>query len=250
MASVSTTNDTLLNGQIRLRQPARGYRAGIDPILLAASVDPDNGQAVADLGTGVGSAALCLAYRVPSLKIAGFEVSRTSVALALENVSANGVQDRVTIACADVLDSRALPETSFDQAISNPPFYLKGKGTQSPEAGRERAVRLDAEGIAAWVRSAAKVLRPGGYATFVFATDRLDLLLTAMASRFGGLRIYPFWIRAGGSAKRVIVQGRKGSGAPTQVLAGMVLHNSDGSFTEDAEAVLRGGQAIDLDPAI
>ena len=249
MIEPDTTSDTLLNGRVFLRQPARGYRVGVDPVLLAAAVPVRNNEAVADLGAGAGAAALCLACRVGSAKVTAFEISGEFVALAQQNVHANDVEGRVTVVCADILDSRALPEAHFDHVLSNPPFYREGRGTASPVAGRNRSLRLDEKGIVAWVRSAAKVLKPGGSASFIFSADWLEVLLAAMTPRFGGLRIYPFWARAGANAKRVIVQGRKGSGAPTQFLPGMVLHNGDGSFTEAADAVLRGGRAINIETA-
>ena len=247
MTDAESTTDTLLNGQVKLKQPARGYRVGLDPVLLAAAVAAENGETIADFGTGVGAAALCLTSRDASVRVTGFEISDATATFARENVVTNRVEDRVAIKCLDILDRRQLPEAEFDQLLSNPPFYLEGQGTRSPSAGRERAMRLDADGIAMWVRAGAKVLRQGGYATFIFPADRLEVLLGAMTPRFGGTLIFPLWKQAGGPAKRVIVQGRKGSGAPTQLSPGMALHNVDGSFTEVADAVLRHGRAITLD---
>jgi hypothetical protein len=42
------------------------------------------------------------------------------------------------------------------------------------------------------------------------------------------------------------VQGRKGSRAAPRLLPGLVLHEHDGRYTAKAEAVLRGGEALDL----
>ena len=44
----------------------------------------------------------------------------------------------------------------------------------------------------------------------------------------------------------MLVQGRKGSRAPLRLMRGLVLHVEDGGFSAAAEAVLRGGQALDL----
>jgi hypothetical protein len=59
------THDAFLGGMLRLWQPRSGYRAGVDPVLLAASVPAVAGQRVLELGCGVGTAILCLAARVP-----------------------------------------------------------------------------------------------------------------------------------------------------------------------------------------
>ncbi|MDH3738917.1 MAG: methyltransferase, partial [Alphaproteobacteria bacterium] len=64
-ASVTTTEDWLLNGRVRFHQPTNGYRVAIDPILLAATVVARAGDRALELGCGTGAAALCLHHRVP-----------------------------------------------------------------------------------------------------------------------------------------------------------------------------------------
>ena len=62
------TKDNFLGGGIRIWQPKKGYRAGIDPILLAASVNASEGQKVLDLGCGVGTASFAIGYRVKNVE--------------------------------------------------------------------------------------------------------------------------------------------------------------------------------------
>ena len=50
--------DAFLGERLRIRQPATGYRAGSDPVFLAASVPALPGQSVLELGTGAGTALL------------------------------------------------------------------------------------------------------------------------------------------------------------------------------------------------
>ncbi|MCU0955509.1 MAG: hypothetical protein MUC37_13135 [Hyphomicrobium sp.] len=56
---LATTEDAFLGGRLRILQPARGYRAGMDAVLLAASVESGYGT-VLDCGAGVGTAGLCV----------------------------------------------------------------------------------------------------------------------------------------------------------------------------------------------
>ena len=96
------TQDTLLDGRVSLRQPAAGYRAAIDPVLLAAAVPAQPGDRVLDVGAGVGAAALCLAQRVENIRVTGIEVQRELVRLAGENVMLNGLEDHVRILVGDI----------------------------------------------------------------------------------------------------------------------------------------------------
>ena len=84
-----TTEDDFLGGRLRVRQPARGYRSGIDPVLLAASVPAKTGDHVLEIGTGSGVALLCLMRRVSGLSAVGVERNTELAALARANSSAN-----------------------------------------------------------------------------------------------------------------------------------------------------------------
>ena len=61
------TEDAFLGGQLRLRQPKSGHRAGHDAMLLAAATAARPGDRVVDFGAGVGAAGLAVASRVAGL---------------------------------------------------------------------------------------------------------------------------------------------------------------------------------------
>ena len=89
------TDDKFLMGRLRLLQPAQGYRAATDPVLLAAACPASAGQSVLDLGCGAGAAALCLAARVPGLALAGLELQPGYADLARRNAARNGIAMQV-----------------------------------------------------------------------------------------------------------------------------------------------------------
>src|SRR3954471_22182461 len=87
------TDDAVLGGRLRLRQPRRGHRVGHDAILLAAAADAGPGDHVVDLGAGVGAAGLALAVRQPGVNLTLLEVDPELAALASENAVRNGLAD-------------------------------------------------------------------------------------------------------------------------------------------------------------
>ena len=238
--------DGLLHGRIRLRQPRRGYRVAIDTAFLAAAVPAAAGDCIADLGTGVGGAALCLAARVPGASVAGLDVEPAFLDLARENVALNAMHGRITVIGGDVCDPP--PEFTagaFDHVMANPP-YMKARGADpSPDELKARATVEGRATLNYWVEAASAAVAEGGTITFVHRADRAAELLKLLEWRAGDIVLCPLWPKEGQDAKRVLVQARKGAGGAIRFAAGLVLHRDDGRFTREAEAVLAGG-GLDL----
>lgn len=240
--------DQFLNGAVKVYQPKQGYRAGVDPVLLAACTPAIAGETVLELGCGVGVASLCLATRVPGVLLSGVEVQADYADLARQNADANGIE--MDVHCGDL---RCLPEVltqqSFDHVIANPPYYLRSNGTAATDAGREIALGEDTP-LAVWIDVATRRLKPRGYLTLIQDAERLPAVLAGIDGRLGAIKILPLAPRIGRSAHLVIVQARKGARAAAKLLAPVVMHEGlvhDGdreSYTPQLRAVLREGAAI------
>jgi tRNA1(Val) A37 N6-methylase TrmN6 len=241
-----TTEDALLDGRVRLIQPAEGYRVAIDPVLLAAAVAAQPGERVLDLGSGTGAAALCLAVREPACRISGLERDLALVRLAQASAERTGVAGRVEFMVGDLAaPPPRLSPGSFHHVMANPP-YLPPSGPASPQPGRAAAHVESEASLADWVRAALTMVRPKGTVTFIHRADRLDALVAAFADRAGEIVLFPLWPEAGRPARRVLLRARKGVSSPARLAAGLALHAPGGGFTEAAEAILRGGAGLIL----
>lgn len=242
MRDLAITEDALLGGRVRLRQPARGYRVAIDPVLLAAALPAGFRGRIADLGCGVGAAALCAATRLPEAHVVGIERDPLLADLARQNVAQNDLNQRVEIVTADIrADAFA---QAFDAVIANPPYLEADRANAQSDARKAAATIEDDAALAAWVEAALARLRPKGTFAMVHRADRLDDLLAALRGRAGEIVVFPLWPKAGVAAKRVIVRARKAIRSPLVLSAGLVLHEGDGRYTAAAEAVLRDGAAL------
>ena len=247
----SITETPFYGGKLRLRQPSAGYRAAIDPVLLAASLAPRAGSTLLDLGCGVGAASLCLLARRPDVSVIGVEIDPLLAELARQNAALNGMGDRFTVieGAVEALSAPDLPP--IGAIFSNPPFHDPA-ATPSPEARRARATHGAILGD--WTARAARLLSHRGTLSLIYRADGLAAILAALTGenrpgpRFGGITITPLWPRAGTPAKRVVVQARLGSQAPLVVHPGLVLHGAGSAYTLSTEAILRGEAAWDLSP--
>lgn len=243
------TDDAFLGGRVRLWQPVAGYRAAMDPVLLAAAVPARTGEAVLDLGCGAGAAALCLAARVPGLALAGLELQGDYAALARANAGRNDLALEVTEGDVAAMPA-ALRARVFDHVLTNPPYY-GARGPAAADAGRDRALR-EALPLADWIAAGLRRLRPGGRITVIQSADRLADLLAALSPRAGSVTVLPVAPRDGRPARRVIVAARKGGRGALRLLPPFVLHAApahagDGEdFTDAARAVLRDAAALPL----
>lgn len=227
------TQDHLLGGRVRLAQPRAGFRAAIDPVLLAAFVPARAGETVLEGGCGSGAAFLCLAARVPGLRIEAIEQDPALAGLARANAAANGVEARVH--AAELRAAPALPRCQH--AFANPPYWTAG--TASPRDAHRQAAH-EAAPLAAWVAALARpLMRLGTLSLVLPAARHAEAASLLRAAGFGAVALLPLWPRAGVAAKRVLIRARRGGRGPDAVLPGLVLHDALGGYTPAAEAVLR-----------
>jgi tRNA1(Val) A37 N6-methylase TrmN6 len=244
----AVSEDALLGGRVRLRQPVEGYRVAIDPVFLAAAVPAAPADTVLDLGCGVGAAMLCLAARVAQCRITGIDRQRDLVRLAGDNVALNHLVGRVTAMAGDLLrPPPRLEPGSFAHVMANPPFLEGGQATPPPDRAKAIANVEGEADLGQWVRFALTMVRPQGTITMIHRADRLEQLLGHLSGRAGAITVFPLWPGAQKPAKRIIVQARKGAAAPTRLMPGLVLHGPDGRYTQAAEAVLRHAAALAIE---
>lgn len=240
--------DAFLGGKLSIEQSEKGFRAGLDSVLLGASV-PMGCEKLLDLGAGAGVAALCALAHYPAMTGTLIEIDTDAVALAQNNIVRNRMEQRARIltvnATASGTERKALGLTTdfFDVVIANPPFFETG--TRASHSGRAMARHADGD-IAAWVRTAVSCSHAQGTVIFIHLAEALPQLLVAFAERLGAITVLPIAPRPGEPATRVLIRGKKGSKAPMRLLPPLVLHPEHGNgFSPSVDVILRGRATLD-----
>ncbi|SNR34635.1 tRNA1(Val) (adenine(37)-N6)-methyltransferase [Puniceibacterium sediminis] len=240
--------DAFLGGKLKLFQPKQAYRAGIDPVLLAASVPARSGDSVLDLGCGAGAALLCLGARVPGLRLWGAELQPGYAALAARNAALNGLTAEIVTADLNILPP-PLSQMQFNHVIANPPYFDPLRRTSARDPGRETGL---AEGrpLGEWVGVAARRTAPGGTVTMIQSAERLPDLAAAMVAHLGSVQLWPLAPRTGRDPRLILVRGRKAGRAVFRLHAPLILHEGAHhsgdveSYVPLIRAVLRDGAAL------
>ncbi|HEY7852268.1 MAG TPA: methyltransferase [Caulobacteraceae bacterium] len=237
---MEVSEDRLLDGRIRLRQGADGYRAGMDAALLAAACDAGDGEVVLEAGSGVGAVLLAAAIRRPGARFVGVERDVAAVELAISNIALNGLESRVTAQPGNV----EVPDKSllgaFDAVLANPPFFDDEQSLRGP-APAKRGAWIAEAGLAAWLDFLTKAVREGGTITLIHRADRLGDILALAARRAGSFQVRPVHPFADAPASRVLVRAIRAGRGPLRLLPPLILHPRDGAkHTPEAELIFRG----------
>jgi tRNA1(Val) A37 N6-methylase TrmN6 len=258
----------LLGGRVKVMQPQKGYRIGMDGALLAAAcASIPKVRTALELGCGGGGALLSLKIRAPALKLTGIEREPGYVALAQENIRLNAPSDvrvfegdigqgykslipplqsggGVAAQSATEGASSTFPPPRFDLVFSNPPYFDDPDLLRAPHDTKRPAWIAD-DGLDAWLDFAQSAVVDGGHIVFIHRADRLADILGGLSKKCGSFVIRPILPFADKDAKRVLVKAQRLGKAPLRLLPPLILHDDgERKHTPEVESILRGEAAL------
>jgi release factor glutamine methyltransferase len=152
---------------------------------LAAMKWPEGARFV-DVGTGSGVIALTLAARFPNVEVGAVDVSDEALALARENATQLGLQDRVHFVKGNLLTA---VEGSFDLIVANLPYVAtRDRPTLSREVLHDPAVAVFGgergdELVRELISAARDRLRPRGMLALEIGMGQADNLAALLAEK-------------------------------------------------------------------
>lgn len=244
----ASTTDAFHRGGFHLVQPLGGHRAGMDALVLAASLPAGFAGRLADFGAGAGAAGFAAAARCPGAEVTLFENSPEMAAFARKSLALPenaALASRIRVTEADVLaagparQAAGLGDGSFDFVLMNPPFNA-AIDRQSPDALRRAAHVAGPALFEGWLKSAAAVLKAKGGLALIARPQSLPEILAALDRRFGAVEIIPIHPSREKPAIRIVVGARKASRAALAMLPPLILHEEDGGLSPRAEEISGG----------
>ncbi len=244
------TEDAFLGGQLRLRQPKSGHRAGHDAMLLAAATAARPADRVVEFGAGVGAAGLALARRVAEIRLVLVEIDPALAALAQGNAAANNIPADVIVldvtSEAGAFATAGLAPDSADVVLMNPPFNDAARHRASPDMARASAHMATATTLESWIHAGRRILKSGGILTLIWRADGLAEALAALDRGFGSLKILPVHGEATMPANRVLIRATKGGKAPTEIHPGLMLNEASTVPNKWVQEILVGKGVLPL----
>ena len=197
-----------------------------DALALADFAGAARASRGVDLGCGCGILLLLLADKFPKIRLDGVELRPRAAEIAAENLHVNGLSERCHIFTAD-FRAVALEKNAYDLVVSNPPYFVPGRGLCSPDADKA-AMRQECATVEELCAAAAPLLRYGGRFCVVYRPERLYELMRAMeGAGLAPKRLRCVQGRAESAPSLVLLEGRKGGKAGLKLEPPLILNDDN-----------------------
>jgi tRNA1Val (adenine37-N6)-methyltransferase len=244
MFSKNLTVDKILRGKISIKQLKKGFRYGFEAVFLAAFVNgylkkiKKNKISLADVGSGVGTISLIIAYQNIKINITAIENNDSFLQIANENIIINNFQKQINAIKGDIFNIDSNLINSFDIVVTNPPFYDQHQKKSENDLDNCAKRIIDYE---SWIDNSLKLLKHRGIIFLIIPTGLLEKSLISLSKKTGSFKIFPIWPNQKQSSKRLILFAKKGGASPTELMSGLRLFNKQGKIDKKARTYSDNG---------
>ena len=235
--------DDLQNGYFII-QSEKGFRYGMDAVLLSGYASVRPGEKVLDMGTGTGILPILLAAKTPGESFTGLEIQEKSACMARRSVAYNGLQDRIRIVTGDIKEAAAVfGPASFDVVVSNPPYMTGNHGLLNAEQSRAIARHEVLCTLEDLVRETARVLTSRGRFYLVHRPFRLAEIISVLkAYHLEPKRmrlVYPYVDK---EPNMVLLEACRGGNPRIQVEKPLIVYEKPGIYTDEIREIYGDGR--------
>lgn len=231
--------DDLQRCGLRILQQPGAFCFGTDAVLLAHFAAVKKRDRLVDLGTGTGILPLLIHAKHGFESCLALEIRPDAAELAKRSVALNALERKIEVREMDYLTlPDKEPSLRFDSLVCNPPYVKSGAGETPKNPGQRIARHETVSCLGDIVRCASRLLKNGGYASFVIQASRLVEIFSLMqANGIAPKRLCMVHHRLDTRPSLALVTGRRNGGEGLSVLPPIILRRKDGAYTAKARAI-------------
>lgn len=229
-----------LEGSLMIYQPKKGFRFGIDSILLANFLKLRPGNLNLEIGAGSGIISLIGLKRFPETKIFALEIEPVFINCLKKNAFENKVQDRLFVIRGDI-SSNLFKSGIFDVIFSNPPYFKKESGRLSPyqiENISRKDLKFD---LNSFLSKVSFYLKNKGNFYLIFTALRLaEVIYLLKKNNLEPKILRLVYSYPQSEAKLVLILAKKEAKEEIRILPPLYIYSSyKGEYSEEVKKMLK-----------
>lgn len=233
-----TLDDLQLNN-IYIIQKKKGFRFGVDAVLLANYANIKKHNHVIDLCSGTGIIPILLAGKTCAEDITGIEIQNEMVEMANRSVLYDNLQDRVNFVSGDITDDIFMKNfKKYDVVTVNPPYKKFNSGIINPndkEAIARHEICVNLEGV---IKACKIVMNDSGRMYMVHRPERLaDIFCLMRKYKIEPKRIKMVYPSPKKRPNIVLIEGQNYGGEFLKWEAPLYVYNEDGKYSDEINQI-------------
>ena len=227
--------DDLQWKDLHIIQSEKGFRFGMDAVLLSDFARVRPREHVVDMGTGTGILPILMSGQREDAVFTAFEIQPDMADMAARSAALNGLSERVRIVNADMRTAAMhIGYGSAHLVTCNPPYGKQGSTLKNSTESVTIARHEEESTIEEWAASSAAVLRNMGRLCMVFPAQRLLELTDAYRkARIEPKRIRMVYAKVDRAPYLVLLEGMKNAKPGLLWMPPLVVYEPDGTETEE-----------------
>lgn len=217
-------------GGLKIIQDPSLYTFTSDSVILANFIKTHAKDRCLEIGMGCGIISILLSAKMNFKEIVGLELQEDVSSLAQENISLNGLANKISVKNIDAREYRKFFGCGeFDVVFSNPPYMVtseKGGENKCREISRhENFLPMDE-----LVKTMSDALRFGGRGYVVYGASRSAMLISTMIKYSLQPKTMFFTENGKGRVVLVVIECVKGGREGVKVLPNLVTNDKNGDY--------------------
>lgn len=234
--STRKINNLVNYKNIKIIQDKNYFNFSLDSVLLPnfVTLNP-NTKMILDLCSGNLPIPLILSTKT-NANIYAVELQKEIYNLAKETLKINNLENRIILYNDNAKNMINKFETdTFDLITCNPPYFKYNNTSLINDNIVKSIARHEIEiKIEDIIKISKKLLKNGGSLSLVHRTDRLIEIIELMRqNNIEPKRIRFIYPKENTESNLILIDGRKNGNPGLKILSPLVVHNNDGSYTEE-----------------